>query len=217
MLNLFLAIAAVTALHLLTMAAMGHAVGAQLLRISYGFGPALFTTGLFEIRALPIGGSVRFLHSVEDRLSEEEWPRALDRLSVPAQLLVVLSGCALLLGLAVALQGRAGIDAFLALPAQWLTGVISPLGDAQALLQRIAAFAESAPFAVILALLAAKVAALNLLPLPYLNGGAALAVLGRRLGLARWWPAAATRAAVFAWMAVLVLWLVALGGFILGA
>jgi hypothetical protein len=88
------------------------------------------------------------------------------------------------------------------------------LGDAQALMRRAALGLQAAPFAVVLGVVAAKAAALNLLPLPALNGGAALAVLGRRLGVARLWPERATVALFFVWLAPVAAWFVALCAYV---
>lgn len=216
MLHLLLAVALIPILHVTTMAVVGRAMGARLHWVSFGWGPMLFKGQNLHVRALPGMGSVRFSHSVEDGLPESDWHLALDRLSLPAQWLVTLSGCALLLALAVALHGYAAVEAFLALPAQLLAGAVSPFGDAQTLLREAADAVRSSSFAVLLALIAAKVAAFNLLPLPMLNGGAAVAALGRRLGLARHWPPAATHALICVYLALAALWALALGGYLLG-
>lgn len=217
MLNLLLAISLVALIHVATMAAVGSALGAQLLSVAFGFGPTLWRTPRFHLRALPIGGAARFLHTVDDRPPEDEQHRALDRRPTLAQLATVLSGCAVLMALALALLGAGAIDAFLALPAQLFGGAISPFGEAQALLHQAALAVQAAPFAAVLGVVAAKVAALNLLPLPYLNGGAAVAVLARRAGVARLWPVAATRALFFLWAALALAWFVALCAYGLSA
>lgn len=216
MLNLLLAVTLIPVLHIATIAGVGRAVGARLHQVSFGWGPVLFRGQGLLVRALPGMASARFSHSVEDGLPEADWHLALDRRSVPVQWLVTLSGCALLLGLAIALQGRAAVDAFMALPAQLLAGAVSPFGDAQAVLREADHAVRSSSLAVLLALMAAKVAALNLLPLPMLNGGAALAALGRRLGLARHWPPAATHALICVYLALVALWALALGVYLLG-
>ncbi|KQV50518.1 hypothetical protein ASC95_14215 [Pelomonas sp. Root1217] len=210
MLNLLLAIPLVAVLHVATMAVVGSALGAQLQSVAFGFGPTVWRSSRFLVRALPIGGAVQFLHSSDGAVPEDAAHRALDRQPTLAQLATVLSGCAVLLALAIALLGAGAVDAFVELPAQLFGGAISPLGDAQVLLHQAALAAKASPFAVVLGVVAAKVAALNLLPLPLLNGGAALAVLGRRLGVARLWPERATVALFFVWLAPVAAWFVAL-------
>ena len=162
MFNLALAVAIVALLHVATTAVAGWAMGVRLHWVAYGCGPALLRTRGFHLRALPIGGAVRFFHSVEDGLPEGDWHQALDRRPVPVQWLVMLSGCF-----------------------------------------------------VLLALVAAKAAALNLLPLPMLNGGAALAALAQRVGVAGHWPIAATRALLVAWLVVVMICALALGRYVL--
>jgi len=216
-LNLLLAGALVAFIHLGTMAVVGSALGAQLLSVAFGAGPTLWRTPRFHLLALPIGGAVRFLHSVDDPVPEGAEHRALDRRPLLAQLATLLSGCAVLLALAVGLLGAGGIAAFLALPAQLFGGAISPFGDAQALLHQAALGVQAAPFSAVLGVVAAKVAALNLLPLQLLNGGAALAVLGRRLGVAGLWPAAAMHALFCVWAALALAWFLALGTYVISA
>jgi membrane-associated protease RseP (regulator of RpoE activity) len=216
-LNLLLAIALVALLHVGTMAVVGNALGAQLQSVSFGFGPTVWRSARFHVRALPVGGSVRFLHTLEDSVPEDEEHRALDRRPTLAQLATVLSGCAVLLALALAVLGAGAVKAFVELPAQFFGGAISPLGDAQALMRQAALALQAAPFAVVLGVVAAKAAALNLLPLPALNGGAALAVLGRRLGVARLWPERVTVALFFVWLAPVAAWFVALCAYVFGS
>jgi Zn-dependent protease len=79
------------------------------------------------------------------------------------------------------------------------------------LLHRAVAFASSASFGSVLAVTAAKLAAINLLPLPALNGGAAIATLSRRMAFNKWWPPFATIALAFvggiisgAWCAAII-------------
>lgn len=215
LLSLLIAAALTVLAHIATIAIAGRAVGVRLLQVSYGAGPTLFQAPGFRLGALPISGSVRFSHSVQDQVPEADWRLALDRRSLLVQWGVMLSGCALVLGLAVALHGRMALEAFLALPAQLLAGAVSPLGEAQVLLARAADALRSSPFPVVLALVMAKFAAFNLLPLPPLNGGAAVAALGRRLGLASYWPPAANGALLCLWMAVMALWALALGAYLL--
>ena len=67
------------------------------------------------------------------------------------------------------------------------------------------------------AVVAAKFAASNLLPLPGMNGGAAIALLARQAGLDLWWPAKATQALLWVWVVIMVCWLLALGVYFTGS
>lgn len=213
MFSVLLAAAAATLIHIATIALVGQALGVRLRQVSFGFGPTLLHLRGWRLKLLPFSGSVQFWHSETDDLPKDEWHGAIDRQPVAAQLLVTLSGCAALFALALVLLGRPAVDAFLAMPGQYLGGALSPLDRAQTLLSEVVGMAKSASFLTLFALTAAKVAAVNLLPLPPLNGGAALAVLGRRAGLARLWPVAMTRAALCLWLAVMASWAVALTTF----
>lgn len=76
--------------------------------------------------------------------------------------------------------------------------------------------ARSAPHGILASTICAKLAALNLLPLPGMNGGAALRIIGMRIGAAKWWPDAATRALTLVYVALLLGWCLALIVFLLG-
>jgi len=217
MLNLLLAIAVVTAIHVGTMTLVGRLLGLRIMSVSYGAGPTLLRRRSLQLRAVPIASSVRFLHSVEDEAAEQDWPQAIDRSSLAAQLLIILSGCAMLLALAIGLAGAAASDAFLALPSQLLAGALSPLDRAQSLLGEVASTLQSSSLPTLLALVSAKCAALNLLPLPMLNGGAALAALAQSLGVKRLWPLAATRALLCVHAGLLALWGLALVAYVAGS
>jgi membrane-associated protease RseP (regulator of RpoE activity) len=54
------AIAMLAGLHVGTMAALGRCLGIKVRRISLGFGPSLFSLGIFQLRLLPIAGSIAF-------------------------------------------------------------------------------------------------------------------------------------------------------------
>jgi hypothetical protein len=54
------AIAMLAGLHVGAMAALGRCLGIKVRRISLGFGPSLFSLGIFQLRLLPIAGSIAF-------------------------------------------------------------------------------------------------------------------------------------------------------------
>jgi membrane-associated protease RseP (regulator of RpoE activity) len=201
-------------IHLLTIAAAGQALGVTVRTVALGMGPALGKFGMFELRWLPIGGSVTFRDSRIAPVPAEAMKSAFDGRSATEQMFVCLSGCAMLLLVADVATDSAIFPAFAKVPAQVLAGAMSPLGDAQALLHRAADASGALPFMTLLALVAVKLAGLNLLPLPALNGGAVLAVLGHATGLVRWWPVALTRALIFFHIALLASWSVALCTFL---
>lgn len=197
-------------IHLLVIAAAGWAIGVTILVFSLGLGPTIFRAGILRLGAIPAGGYVRFRDSRQDSVPPEQMKSAFDGRSTTEQIAIMLSGCCVLLAIAVILDGAAGLEAFLSLPLQVFQGARSPFNEAQVLLRSSSVFVESATFGTLVAVSCAKLAALNLLPLPGMNGGAVLAALGHRLGAGKWWPSFATRALVLVLVALFLSWCLAL-------
>ncbi len=194
--------AACIVLHVLAMAAWGRFLGLQIMEIGHGFGPTWGRIGVLRLGVLPLGGYVRFITPPEDALG------------TAAQLLLALAGTLTLVVVAIALLG---LPAFAAVADgfwQWLRGATSPFGAAQSLLRHARDQTLDGTLVATFGLVAAKVAAVNLLPWPVTNGWAALAVVGRRVGLARHWPDALTKLLASAGLFAFVSWLVALGVFV---
>ena len=202
-------------IHLLSIAAAGSLMGVTVRELSLGFGPTVFKTGRFKLGLIPTGGYVRFKDSREEDIPPQEMGTALDGQSTWRQLLITLSGCAVLLALSAATLGISAAQASWAGARDFLQGGLSPAGQAQRLLLDAAAFVASASSVSLFGVVAAKLAAINLLPFPALNGGAAIAVVGRGLGLARRWPAAASRWLLLAYVAIALAWIAALALFAL--
>jgi len=136
-------------------------------------------------------------------------PQHLEAQPLWAQLFIGASGCLALIALASALLGgMAGVQALAGGFANIVTGALSPLHTAQALLARVDAAAHGLPFSTLLGLTAATTAALNLLPLPGANGGYLLGALGKGAGLAKHWPASLTQILLLGYVALAASWLV---------
>ncbi len=217
MLLLFLAIPLCVALHVAAIAWMARYLGITVREVSIGVGPTLVRGKGFRLGLIPISGYVCLRSIHEEDVPADEVRSTLEGGSVGKQITVALFGCLLLLVLACALAGSQALTAFLNLPAQVVTGAVSPFGTAQKLLFDSGTFLRDAPATLIFGVIAAKFAALNLLPLPALNGGAALAALGRASSVARWWPQAATNALLFVWLGLLALWVLAIVSRLSGA
>ncbi|WP_195763565.1 site-2 protease family protein [Duganella guangzhouensis] len=202
-------------IHLAAIALMGKMIGVKLHVFSLGVGPAILTLGRFRLSAIPTGGYVRFRDSTQDIVPPGEMNTALDGRTTLEQLVVALSGCVVLFALGLVLAGADGLHAFLCLPQQLFSGVISPFERAPALINSSLAFMRLAPHGILAGTVCAKLAALNLLPLPGMNGGAALRIIGIRIGAAKWWPDAATRALTLVYVALLLGWCLALIVFLL--
>lgn len=199
-----------TLLHLACIAIAARLAGITLQRFVVGYGPALFTLGRFQLSVLPLGGYIRFLDTRSDDVPAPLRHTAFDMQPVGRQLLVTLSGCAGLLLLAEACAGAGAPPAFRSGFVQIVSGALAPLGHAQALLAEAAAFAAEAPMTVLVGVVAAKMASLNLLPLPFMNGGAAIALLARYVEVDRFWPESLTKGLGFVMVGIWVSWGLAL-------
>lgn len=193
-------------LHLTTFAIVGSAFRIPVREMSLGFGPQVIRFGRVRIRLLPLGGSVRFKDLGEAGLTEADLQGALDTQPTWVQLVVALSGVALLLSVALVTLQLEGLRALTDGFAQIVLGALSPTGYAQTLLAQAHQAILQLPFAVLLGLVAAKSAAFNLLPFPANNGAHALFIIGRALGLGRFWPAQLTRWLMLAHLALMLSW-----------
>jgi membrane-associated protease RseP (regulator of RpoE activity) len=197
-------------LHVMVIALAGAALGVTIREVTIGLGPTAFTVGRLRVKALPYGGAVRFKDSREEELDAADTRDALDGRPTWVQLFVGLSGCLALIALAIAALQAEGVRAFVAGFPQIVAGALSPLGAAQSLLAQAVERVAALPFVAILGLVAAKLAAFNLLPLPGANGGFVIGTVARAAGIARAWPQALTTALFFVYMALGISWVVAL-------
>lgn len=206
------------ALHLGAMAAVGSAFGVTLREISFGFGDkVLFRRGLLKVRAVPFGGFVKFRDTREEGV--EEAPAAIadayNHQPKLVQALIPLAGSLALVLLAVSVQPDAGLDAVVAGFGQIFAGALAPLSTAQEYLQRTYTVAVEQGFIALLGLLAAKIAAFNLLPFPSMNGGQAILALLRadRTTTPRW-QERLLPISMLPLLALFAMWLYAFGAFL---
>jgi membrane-associated protease RseP (regulator of RpoE activity) len=180
------AIALLAALHVSVMAVLGRLLGIAVRQVSLGFGPVLFSFGILQLRALPFGGSVTFKDTRSEDTTDEapaEHGRvddAFDHQPRAVQVLLPLAGAASLAVVALLLHPGSALASIGHGFAQIVAGGVSPLGTAQGLIEGARAFATQQGFLPLLGMPAAKLAALNLLPLPAMNGGQALLALMKR-------------------------------------
>lgn len=210
MLNFVLIIFICDAVHLFSIAAAGRAAGVRVREISIGVGPVLFRYKSFVLKPLPINGYVKFLDTREHIVSDAELPFAIDRLSLGRQIMVTLSGCAALIVLAAALNGAGAWQDLSALPAQYVMGALSPFGTAQTLLHEARRVINTSPLLNLLGIIAAKLAAFNLLPLAGSNGSQIIIAVAQRLGLVKPYPGAIHKLVVFITIAAIISWVLAL-------
>ena len=171
MISLALGLLAYIALHLAAMALAAQLAGVTLREISFGLGPRWFGHGLVSFRVLPLGGYVKMKNADVEDLGSDDFRGSYDHQPAAGQVLTCLAGPAALLALALATLGVQVAAAFVATPMQMVRGAIGPLFTARTYLEGFAAFLEHRSVFAVVGLVAAKLAAVNLLPLPALNGG----------------------------------------------
>ena len=186
LLKFIAAVALLACIHIGTMAALGRWLGIKIRRVSLGFGPVLFSVRIFQLRALPFGGSVTFKDTRSEDTTDEapaahgQVGDAFDHTPRAVQVLLPLAGAASLAVVALLLHPGSALASIGRGFVQIVAGGGSPLGTAQELIEGARAFAPQQGFPPLLGMLAAKLAALNLLPLPAMNGGQALLALMKR-------------------------------------
>ncbi len=163
---LFAAAFVVMQIHLLTMAVVGSVLGAKIIDYGITVGPTLFQFKIGRINvkfnAIPLGGYVKFTDDFEN-------------LSVWKQIVSALSGCCVLFLIAcLSLGVDDGLGKFGRGFSQILSGAVFPFSAGKDLVSALTDFGRHNSFAACLGLFAGKFAALNLLPLGTLNGGAVL-------------------------------------------
>ena len=203
-----LAAAACVQVHVGTMAGTGVAFGIRVRELWLGMGPRAFGRGLLQVRAIPLGAAVCFENAGTGSTGLPD--RALfDRRSAWVQSAVLLSGCAALVLVSAATLGVDGPRAFVDGFGQFVGGAFS-LTEARGLAKQAAAFAAQASWADMAGLVAAKMAALNLMPLPGTNGGNIVRIVSREFGVDRVWRDGFTAAVALGQVFLLMSWLFAL-------
>ena len=206
-----LALALCVFVHVSVMALAARLAGVAVREVSYGCGPRVLSIARVSIRLLPLGGAVLMKDTRNEDVTPVEAGDAFDTQSLPARLGITLSGCAGLLGLALLAGATANIDAFIAGFRQFFAGAFSPMNEAQQLLSTGVAFAQTQPFVSVCGLVAAKMAALNLLPFPALNGGQAIGMLLQGLGFRARWAERFVSPLLMVLLLLAASWLLAMG------
>lgn len=202
------------AVHLGAMTLSARMLGISVRRVSYGVGPTLYSGHLIAIKAFPLGGYVKMKDSREELLKYDELADAFDHQSVWKQVVVPLAGNAALLLLAVAVLGVEGWNSFVRAFAQVFLGALNPLSTAQTYLQSFADFARDRSAVAVLALVASKLAAINLLPFGAFNGWHAVLAVLRGGGPALKHEERLQRWGLILTLILCVLWMVAVCSYI---
>ena len=168
---------AVTFAHVSALALSAKLARVPVRQVQYGIAPVIATFGKYRLGFLPVGGFVKMKDSREDSLDADSLEDAFDHQPRWIQAAMPLGGSLLVLLVAIALLGREGWTAFASGFGQIVHGAISPLNEAQHLLASFVAYLEVRSLPDSVGLFFAKMAAFNLLPIPILNGGDAIANL----------------------------------------
>jgi len=173
----------VVIVHVTAMAFAFQAFGVTIREVAFGFGPVVYRHGKVLIKLVPSGGYVKLKDtndgefygevssSVDDAFNHKSrWMQSMMSLSGPAALVIVASVTNATPGLTGVVSGFSQI----------VCGALEPLSTAQMYLESAKDVLNQSGFFALLGLLAAKVAAFNLLPLTYTNGGQAILPWVRR-------------------------------------
>lgn len=171
------------ALHVMVMALFSFVFGLRVKEISIGtliplIRARIANVGL-SLKAVPTGGYVQY-HEPDPiqapPVIQRDHGRYFRQLSPAARIAISLSGCLALLLIAFAMIGDEAFNVGFAVWAQFLLGAFGPFSTAQTYLADLSDFIQTAPAQLLIAVVFAKVAALNLLPVGALNGGIFLQV-----------------------------------------
>jgi membrane-associated protease RseP (regulator of RpoE activity) len=168
---------ALVTLHLGAIALTALLLGCRLYEVRLGIGPRLlsWTVGgtRFGVRAFLLAGSTRFDPDDDWDSSTSRQPpgRSFADLSRPARALIYGSGSLALFGLGALLLGPTeATGSVLRGLRQLPAGAVDPLSEGAAHLSALRSLVARAPLSAFVGVVACKVAAFNLLPLPPLNG-----------------------------------------------
>jgi membrane-associated protease RseP (regulator of RpoE activity) len=211
------AIALLTAVHVGAMTMLGHWLRIAVREVSLGFGPVLLSAGIFRLRALPLGGFVLFKDTRAEAIPADAPPGwvkdAFDHQQRWVQALLPLAGASSLVAMAFVWHPGSALASVGHGFVQIVAGGLGPLSTAQQLIGG-ANHIATLGFVPLLGVLAAKFAALNLLPLTAMNGGQALlALLDPAPREMPRWKQMLTQWSVWLLIALTFSWAVAIGFF----
>ncbi len=165
------------ALHLVAMAVAGALLGGAPRELSVGYGPVvgrLRVRGVsVRLRIVPLGGYVAFWRRDDDP-PPPPGTRLFDELPGYRRAAAQLAGPAVLLVAGFALAGEGAFRAAWGGAKGFVLGALAPTGAGADLLAEVLGAGRIQPLLPLFGLAFGVIAGFNLLPLPTLNGGAAL-------------------------------------------
>lgn len=210
---LVLVLAIVATVHLATMAIVADVLGVAVREIVLGWGPLICSYGRWKLKVLPLGGVVHVLDTRDGptglAMDAIDVARAVNLKPRYIQAIIPLSGPIALILLAICVRGPDAIWSVGTGFAQLLQATIDH-DAAHQLLRRLQAVAQDG-FLPLLGIVAAKLAAFNLLPLPSLNGGQVILslLIGPTRSTPRWVQKAQVMGGALT-VALALLWLAAI-------
>jgi membrane-associated protease RseP (regulator of RpoE activity) len=202
-------------LHVSAMAIAARQFGISIKEISYCLGPVLLRIGKVSIRTLPLGGYIKFKDTEDGGIPPDAPPGyTLDAYNHQPRLVQValpLLGAGVLVAAAMLLHPVSGMASVQSGFSQLFAGAFAPLSTAQNYIAAVHQVARGSGFFAMSGVVAAKMAAIHLLPLGFLGGGQAIFFLLRRDSTRTpRWQELVTAWTIFPWLAVCGSWLVAL-------
>lgn len=161
-------------IHLVVIALTARLLGVQVTELSIGYGPQIISLKNVSIKPLIIGGLVRMFDTRSYEFEEGDIVKAYDRKNSFVRAIIPLSGSLALLLIGFFIFGLETTNHFINGFFQIFQGTMNPTSSAIDILSGIEVYFAENDTLTIFGMLAIKLAALNLFPLPHLNGGAAL-------------------------------------------
>lgn len=173
MASFFLSLALVNALHLSIITLAAVIGGCRVVQVNYGLGPTILRTKKV-IRAVPFMGSVKLQGDNDEDDMDLDPERSFKAKPTWIRVSIALSAC-LTIGLVsvVASGAITQRDIYGAFINPFIVA-LSPTGAGYQLLLQFKTFLDASEFSQVLGFTALYMAAFNFLPIPLLNGGAAI-------------------------------------------
>ena len=175
----------VVIIHITSMLLAGLIYRCAIEEVGFGFGNQLFRVPLkrfaLTVNMLPLGGYVRFIDqdSVGYHSNQYSGLNLLENLGFYSKTVIILSGCIVLMALACVLNGTKVIFYGFYIWEQYFSGALSPFSRAQDLINEAINYMKVATSLELFGLLCAKLSAINLLPIGFMNGGQVILELSK--------------------------------------
>ncbi len=171
------AIIMVSIVQTFSMAIISKIFKLKILEIGFGFGKLLLRIDKLRIKLFPFTGWVSLKDTRRNDVHEDDVENSYNHAPLLSQLAPPLSGPIGLLLLSVIISPEIALNDFITAFPQIFIGAISPVDNAQIFINNFHEFVREESFIAVIALISAKLAAWNILPLPTLSGGNLIQVI----------------------------------------